>query len=283
MRPRPAQQGFHCLLPGQPRSDTQHCLRQAAPVGSLDHLTGTCRFAFIACQPRRRALCAAPKQALNPSLLPDPRQLQYELDFRNEAANAAHLAACMAGRPDVAAPATYPALCTPRVLCMEWVEGCRLTDIECITQQGLEPRQVGRHRSERCRCSKSLGRTPHPDAPPHPLPILLYTRSRPPCGFCLTHSPPFCVHSRDPQVGILLLDAFAQSTFFCGWTHGDPHPGGSARPAGTPTFELRAGPRCAATALEGPMTAHDTPLVPGVALPAGPPGPWDCNNHVGCP
>ncbi|KAL4442946.1 hypothetical protein ABPG77_008437 [Micractinium sp. CCAP 211/92] len=95
------------------------------------------------------------------------KQLQYELDFRNEAANAAHLAACMAGRPDVAAPATYPALCTPRVLCMEWVEGCRLTDIECITQQGLEPRQVG----------------------------------------------------------ILLLDAFAQSTFFCGWTHGDPHPG----------------------------------------------------------
>lgn len=95
------------------------------------------------------------------------KQLQYELDFRNEAANAARLAECMAGRADVAAPATFPALCTPRVLCMEWVEGCRLTDLDCLIQQGLEPRQVG----------------------------------------------------------ILLLDAFAQSTFYCGWTHGDPHPG----------------------------------------------------------
>ncbi|KAL4457670.1 hypothetical protein ABPG75_012535 [Micractinium tetrahymenae] len=95
------------------------------------------------------------------------KQLQYELDFRNEAANAAQLAACMAGRADVAAPATFPALCTPRVLCMEWVEGCKLTDLDCLIQQGLELRQVG----------------------------------------------------------ILLLDAFAQSTYFCGWTHGDPHPG----------------------------------------------------------
>lgn len=55
------------------------------------------------------------------------RQLKYELDFTNEARNAAQLAQCMAGRPDVAVPRTYPALCTPRVLAMEWIEGCKVT------------------------------------------------------------------------------------------------------------------------------------------------------------
>lgn len=94
---------------------------------------------------RARAACLTlqPPSAPLALCLPLPRQLQYELDFRNEAANAARLAACMAGRPDVAAPATFPALCTPRVLCMEWVEGCRLTDLDGLIQQGLEPRQVG--------------------------------------------------------------------------------------------------------------------------------------------
>lgn len=44
-----------------------------------------------------------------------------------EAKNAARLAALMAGRPDVVVPRIYPALCTPRVLTMEWVGGCRVT------------------------------------------------------------------------------------------------------------------------------------------------------------
>ncbi|KAI7845854.1 hypothetical protein COHA_000588 [Chlorella ohadii] len=71
------------------------------------------------------------------------RQLKYELDFTNEARNAARLAQCMAGRRDVAVPRTYPALCTPHVLTMEWVEGCKVTDVECLEQQGFEPRAVG--------------------------------------------------------------------------------------------------------------------------------------------
>jgi hypothetical protein len=54
------------------------------------------------------------------------RQLRYELDFRNEASNAARLAADMAGRADVAVPRIMPHLSTSRVLTMEWVEGCKV-------------------------------------------------------------------------------------------------------------------------------------------------------------
>ncbi|KAI3436647.1 hypothetical protein D9Q98_006063 [Chlorella vulgaris] len=94
-------------------------------------------------------------------------QLQWELDFRNEAANAARLAECMAGRADVAVPRGFPELSTSRVITMEWVQGCKVTDVECLIQHGLQPREVG----------------------------------------------------------ILLLDAFAQQTYRDGFTHGDPHPG----------------------------------------------------------
>jgi predicted unusual protein kinase regulating ubiquinone biosynthesis (AarF/ABC1/UbiB family) len=55
------------------------------------------------------------------------RQLRYELDFRNEAANAERLAAALEGRRDVAVPRVLPALSTARVVTMEWVEGCKLT------------------------------------------------------------------------------------------------------------------------------------------------------------
>lgn len=54
------------------------------------------------------------------------RQLRYELDFRNEASNAARLAADMAERADVAVPRIMPHLSTSRVLTMEWVEGCKV-------------------------------------------------------------------------------------------------------------------------------------------------------------
>ncbi|PSC71592.1 putative aarF domain-containing kinase 1 [Micractinium conductrix] len=94
-------------------------------------------------------------------------QIEHELDFRNEAANATRLAECMAGRQDVTAPRIFPELCTRRVLTMEWVDGCKLSDVEGMLQAGLEPRQVG----------------------------------------------------------ILLLDAMAQSTYYDAWVHGDPHPG----------------------------------------------------------
>lgn len=54
-------------------------------------------------------------------------QLRFELDFRNEAANAARLARCLEGRADVAVPRLHPELCTSRVLTMEFVSGCRVT------------------------------------------------------------------------------------------------------------------------------------------------------------
>lgn len=54
------------------------------------------------------------------------RKLQQELDFRIEARNAARLKECMAGRRDVAVPRLVPELSGRRVLCMEWIDGCKV-------------------------------------------------------------------------------------------------------------------------------------------------------------
>ena len=69
-------------------------------------------------------------------------KLNQELDFNLEAAHAARLAACFAGRKDVAVPVTVNALSTRRVLCMEWVEGAKISDVAALRRLGLAPRQV---------------------------------------------------------------------------------------------------------------------------------------------
>ncbi|EFN58557.1 hypothetical protein CHLNCDRAFT_140686 [Chlorella variabilis] len=104
--------------------------------------------------------------------------LQYELDFRNEATNAARLAECMAGRADVAMPRTMPQLCSSKVLTMEWVEGCRITDVECLIQQGLRPRDVGTLLLDTFAQQTYLDGFTHGD--PHPGNLLVRPRPDPP-------------------------------------------------------------------------------------------------------
>ncbi|GAB4820740.1 hypothetical protein N2152v2_007786 [Parachlorella kessleri] len=71
------------------------------------------------------------------------RKLVQELDFRIEATNSQRLAECMRGRQDVAVPRVVPELCGRRVLCMEWVDGCKVTDEESLQRAGLDPKAVG--------------------------------------------------------------------------------------------------------------------------------------------
>ncbi|GFR41974.1 hypothetical protein Agub_g2774, partial [Astrephomene gubernaculifera] len=88
-------------------------------------------------------------------------KLAGEMDFRNEVRNAARFRAVLAdcdsagggggggsggGRPGarVAVPSFHEELCGPKVLVMEWVEGCKITDVEALQRQGINPRLVGR-------------------------------------------------------------------------------------------------------------------------------------------
>ncbi len=66
-----------------------------------------------------------------------------ELDFRNEAANAARLSACFANRTDVVVPRLFPRWSSRKVLCMEWIEGIKVSDTAELKKAGLSPRQVG--------------------------------------------------------------------------------------------------------------------------------------------
>ncbi|KAK9814217.1 hypothetical protein WJX72_002441 [[Myrmecia] bisecta] len=95
------------------------------------------------------------------------KNLARELDFELEAENAQRLAHCVSQRSGVAVPEVLHQLTNPRVLTMEWIDGCKLTDQDCLRRLHIRPRDVG----------------------------------------------------------LLLLDAFADMTFALGFVHADPHPG----------------------------------------------------------
>ncbi|KAJ9118281.1 hypothetical protein QFC22_004192 [Naganishia vaughanmartiniae] len=74
-------------------------------------------------------------------------QMRLETDFLNEAINAQKCAAFLADTPElrdkVYVPKVYPEVASSeRVMVMEWVKGCRITDRKQIEQWGFNPREV---------------------------------------------------------------------------------------------------------------------------------------------
>ena len=68
--------------------------------------------------------------------------LAKELDFSLEASNAAALGRRMRHRTYITVPAPVPELSTRKVICMEWIEGCKITDAQALTELKLWPREV---------------------------------------------------------------------------------------------------------------------------------------------
>lgn len=58
------------------------------------------------------------------------RAISLEVDFHNEAANAATFARAVASVPGVHVPRTYPQFTSRGVLTLEWVDGAKLSDID---------------------------------------------------------------------------------------------------------------------------------------------------------
>ncbi|GLC68771.1 hypothetical protein PLESTF_000735000 [Pleodorina starrii] len=74
-------------------------------------------------------------------------KLEVELDFRNEIRNSRRFQSVLSvagesGR--VVVPELHEGLCSSKVLVMEWVEGAKITDVEALQRQGINPRLVGR-------------------------------------------------------------------------------------------------------------------------------------------
>jgi ubiquinone biosynthesis protein len=66
-------------------------------------------------------------------------QIRKELDFTREGKNAEIIAAGMADIPHVRIPKVYWPYSGDRVLVMEFVQGCRVDDVETITSWGVDP------------------------------------------------------------------------------------------------------------------------------------------------
>jgi predicted unusual protein kinase regulating ubiquinone biosynthesis (AarF/ABC1/UbiB family) len=67
-----------------------------------------------------------------------------ELDFQNEARNAERMADMLSRRDDVVVPEIVWEHTTRRVLCMEFLEGIKITDVDALRAAGVDPDQVVR-------------------------------------------------------------------------------------------------------------------------------------------
>jgi len=70
-------------------------------------------------------------------------KLTQEMDFAHEARNASRLAVNFSGRKDIAVPKLFPELSTSKILCMEWIEGVKVSDVAELRRLRLSPRRVG--------------------------------------------------------------------------------------------------------------------------------------------
>jgi len=70
------------------------------------------------------------------------RTIPQELDFINEGHNAELIARNFAGREDIIVPNIFWEYTTQRVLVMEYLEGVKITDLEGLHRQGIDPQAV---------------------------------------------------------------------------------------------------------------------------------------------
>ncbi len=66
-------------------------------------------------------------------------KLFEEIDYLNEGRNAERFAANFKDDPTVKVPAIYWPYCSQRVLTLEWIDGCKLTDTVSLKEDNLDP------------------------------------------------------------------------------------------------------------------------------------------------
>ncbi len=70
------------------------------------------------------------------------RSILKELDYRNEARNIERFRSTYKERTDFYIPMVYRAYSTDKVLVMEYVEGCKITDMDQLRKWGIDPRVI---------------------------------------------------------------------------------------------------------------------------------------------
>lgn len=70
------------------------------------------------------------------------RNLKRETDFGNERGNIERMRRNIVNFPEVHVPITYPALSARRVLTMEFIDGCKVTNREQMAAWGVDPHKI---------------------------------------------------------------------------------------------------------------------------------------------
>jgi ubiquinone biosynthesis protein len=70
------------------------------------------------------------------------RSIMKELNFRSEAANIQRFQRNFAGNEFIYVPTVYPKLCTKHVLCMEYIDGFKVTNLTLLAKYGIERSQL---------------------------------------------------------------------------------------------------------------------------------------------
>ncbi len=65
------------------------------------------------------------------------RSIRKELRFTNEASNMMRFAKQFEGNTDIYIPTAYPEFSTDKVLCMEYIEGVKITDLKALAKIGM--------------------------------------------------------------------------------------------------------------------------------------------------
>ena len=74
--------------------------------------------------------------------------IKKELDFRNEANNLARFAHNFSGNRELKVPHVYEALCTPRLLVLEYIEGINISKIDRLNEEGYDLKLIARRLSD---------------------------------------------------------------------------------------------------------------------------------------
>ncbi|PNW84595.1 hypothetical protein CHLRE_03g150600v5 [Chlamydomonas reinhardtii] len=107
-------------------------------------------------------------------------KLEVELDFRNEIRNSNRFREVLAAAGEsgrVRVPQLHEHLCSSKVLVMEWIAGAKITDVEALTRQGINPRLVGR---QLCRLfGELMFLQGYVHGDPHPGNLMVRPKGRP--------------------------------------------------------------------------------------------------------
>jgi len=76
------------------------------------------------------------------------KSILHELDFTTEKRNLERFAATFADDNDVEIPAPFPALCSRRVLTMQFLDGIKVTDRQPLIDMGIDPNEFARRAAD---------------------------------------------------------------------------------------------------------------------------------------